>query len=189
MISTPETECSAVLDACVLVPAALCDTLLRLAEEPAMYRPFWSEQIMDEMTKALQTKIHRSEKEAEYRRRKMNEAFPGAMVRIPPRLIRAVQCIPDPDDRHVLAAAVMARANTIVTQNTKHFPKDCLEEYGVVCLTADEFLVQQYQLNPQLVLDKVDDQAIGISKDRAFVVSSLRGTVREFCKLLEQHAR
>jgi predicted nucleic acid-binding protein len=140
---------------------------------------------MDEMTKALQTKIHRSEKEATYRRRKMNEAFPEATVRIPPSLIRAVQCIPDPDDRHVLAAAVMVHANMIVTQNTKHFPKDCLEEYGVVCRTADEFLVQLYQLNPQLVLDKLDDQAIGISEDRAFVISSLKGTVGEFCKLLD----
>jgi hypothetical protein len=81
----------------------------------------------------------------------------------------------------------MARANTIVTQNTKHFPKDCLEKYGVLCQSADDFLVHQYHLCPQLVLDKMDDQAIGISKDRAYVVASLRGTVGQFCKLLEQH--
>jgi predicted nucleic acid-binding protein len=187
MIFTQENEYSAVLDACVLVPMSLCDTLLRLAEEPAMYRPLWSEQIMAEMVKALRTKLHRTAAEAEHRRQKMNESFPEAMVRVPPDLLKAVECIPDPDDRHVLAAAIMARANTIVTQNTKHFPKDCPEKYGVLCQTADDFLVHQYHLCPQLVLDKIDDQAMGISKDRAYVVASLRGTVGEFCKLLEQH--
>src|SRR5271163_3237027 len=70
MIFTQENEYSAVLDACVLVPAALCDTLLRLAEEPAMHRPLWSEQIMAEMIKALRTKIHRTEVEARSRQQK-----------------------------------------------------------------------------------------------------------------------
>ncbi len=60
MIFTPGNDYSAVLDACVLVPMALCDLLLRLAEEPAMYRPLWSEQILTEMAKALKTKLHRS---------------------------------------------------------------------------------------------------------------------------------
>jgi predicted nucleic acid-binding protein len=187
MIFTQENEYSAVLDACVLVPASLCDALLRLAEEPAMYRPLWSEQIMAEMVKALRTKIHRTEAEAKYRRQKMTESFPEAMVKVPSDLLKAVECIPDPNDRHVLAAAIMARANTIVTQNTKHFPKTCVEQFGVLCETADDFLVHQYHLCPQLVLDKIDDQAIGISKDRAYIVASLRGSVSQFCKLLEQH--
>ena len=54
----------------------------------------------------------------------MIQAFPEAMVSVPPELLRAVECIPDEEDRHVLAAAIMARADTIVTQNTKHFPKE-----------------------------------------------------------------
>jgi predicted nucleic acid-binding protein len=187
MIFTQENEYSAVLDACVLVPASLCDTLLRLAEEPAMYRPLWSEQILAEMIKALKTKIHRTDAEAKYRQKKMNDSFPEALVRVPPDLLKAVGCIPDPDDRHVLAAAIMARANTIVTQNTKHFPKECLESFGVLCQNADDFLVHQYHLCPQLVLDKLDDQGIGIGQDRAYVVASLRGSAVNFCKLIEQH--
>jgi hypothetical protein len=102
-------------------------------------------------------------------------------------LLKAIDCIPDPDDRHVLAAAIVAHANTIVTQNIKHFPKECLKDYGVLCQTADEFLRHQYHLDPQLVLDKIDDQGIGIGKDRAYVVSSLRLSAPEFCKLLEKH--
>ena len=128
MIFTQENEYSAVLDACVLVPAALNDFLLRLAEEPAMYRPLWSEQELTEMTMAMRTKLHRTVAEVTWRKDQMCEAFPEAMVTVPTELLRAAECVPDENDRHVLAAAIMARANTIVTQNTKHFPKEILKQ-------------------------------------------------------------
>jgi predicted nucleic acid-binding protein len=186
MIFTPGNDYSAVLDACVLVPAALCDTLLRLAEEPAMYRPFWSEEILAEMAKALKAKLNRTAPEIAYRRQQMNAAFPEAMVTVPPDLIRAVECIPDESDRHVLAAAIMARAEVIVTQNTKHFPRPCVESYGVHCQTADEFLIQQFRLSEQLVLDKLDDQAAGISRDRTYVIHSLKQCAPGFAALLQE---
>ena len=99
MIFTPGSDYSAVLDACVLVPMALCDLLLRLAEEPALYRPLWSERILTEMTKALKTKLHRSSEEVAWRRQQMKEAFPEAMVTVPSALLKAVECIPDKNDR------------------------------------------------------------------------------------------
>ncbi len=188
MIFTQENEYSAVLDACVLVPASLCDLLLRLAEEPAMYRPLWSEQIMAEMAKALKTKLHKTNGQIAYRRQQMNAAFPEAMVSTPPALAKAIDCIPDEKDRHVLATAIVAHANVVVTQNTKHFPKDCLEEYGVLCQKADDFLIHQYHLREQLVLDKLDDQGAGISRDRRYVISSLKKSAPGFAKLLEEHS-
>ncbi len=150
-----------------------------------MYRPLWSEQIIAEMTKTLRMKLKRTAAAAEHRRKQMIAAFPEAMVTVPPELLRAVECIPDKDDRHVLAAAIMARANAIVTQNTKHFPKECLEKYGVLCQTADDFLIHQYHLGEQLILDKLDDQGAGISQNRAFVISSLRTSVPRFVSLVE----
>ena len=152
-----------------------------------MYRPLWSEQILAEMARTLQAKLGRSAEDVAWRRQQMNEAFSEAMVTVPQPLLKAVECIPDKNDRHVLAAAIMARANTIVTQNTKHFPKDCLEEYGVLCQTADDFLIHQYHLCPQLVLDKLDDQGAGISQSRAFVVGSLKKSVPKFCVIVEMH--
>jgi predicted nucleic acid-binding protein len=187
MIFTQENEYSAVLDACVLVPMALCDFLLRLAEERAMYRPLWSEQILTEMARALETKLGRTPKETAWRQKHMNLAFPEALVAVPPELLLAVECIPDKDDRHVLAAAIAAHANTIVTQNTKHFPKECLEKYGVLCQTADDFLIHQYHLCPQLILDKLDDQGAGISQNRAFVVASLKNSAPKFCEFVKAH--
>ncbi len=141
---------------------------------------------MAEMARALRSKLHRTAAEVSYRRQEMNKAFPEASVRFPAALVNGIDCLPDRDDRHVLAAAIMAHANVIVTQNTRHFPKDCLKEYGVLCQTADDFLMDQYRLWGQGVLDKLDDQAAGISKDRGYVISSLRKAVPGFVRLLEE---
>jgi predicted nucleic acid-binding protein len=187
MIFTQENEYSAVLDACVLVPAALCDTLLRLAEEPAMYRPLWSEHVLAEMAQVLKTKIGRTHEEIAHKQRQMNRAFPEAIVTVPKSLARSLDCIPDEGDKPVLATAIMAHANVIVTQNTRHFPKECIDEYGVLCQTADDFLIHQYHLRSQVVLDKLDDQAAGISKDRAYVIGSLKRSAPAFAKLIEEH--
>ena len=184
MISIQESECVAVLDACVLVPMALCDTLLRLAEDPASYRPVWSQPIMQELARALRTKLHRSAAQIEYRLKQMNAAFPEAIIKVPAALIKAAECIPDKSDRHVLAAAIAAHANVIVTQNTRHFPVKCLAEYDITSLTADDFLVDRYYLSRQIVIDKLDDQAVAISKDRAFIISNLKLAAPKFAKLL-----
>ncbi len=186
MISTRENEYCAVLDACVLVPAALCDVLLRLAEEPAMHRPRWSDGILSEMASALRSKLGRTAAEVSYRRRQMNAAFPEAMVQVPDGLIRGIEGIPDEGDRHVLAAAIVAHADVIVTQNIKHFPKACLEGYGLLCQTADDFLVHQFHRNIGLVLDKIDDQAAAIGKDRRYVISSLKRSVPQLASLIEE---
>jgi hypothetical protein len=53
MILTPDNEYSVVLDACVLAPMPLCDTLLRLAEEPGLYRPLWGEEILREVSDTI----------------------------------------------------------------------------------------------------------------------------------------
>jgi len=187
MIFTQENEYSAVLDACVLVPAVLCDTLLRLAEEPAMYRPLWSQHIMTEMARALETKLHRTAAEISYRQSEMNKAFPEAMVCVPPSLTRALDCIPDEEDKPVLATAIMGHANVIVTQNTKHFPKGCIDAYGILCHTADDFLIHQFTLCGQVVLDKLDDQAAAITKDRSYVIEGLRRCAPGFVQRIEEY--
>ena len=187
MIFTQENEYSVVLDACVLIPMALCDCLLRLAEEPAMYRPLWSEAILKEVAKSLKEDLKRTPAEISWRLDQMRLAFPEAMVTVPKELLKGVECIPDPGDRHVLAAAVLAHANAIVSQNRKHFPADCLARFGVVCQSADDFLVHQYHLSWEIVLEKLDAQATGIGQSRAVVIANLKQSAPEFCKLLAAH--
>src|SRR5438876_5553777 len=137
MILTPDNEYAAVLDACVLVPMPLCDTLLRLAEDPAFYRPLWSEEILREVGDVLEKKFGYTQQQRSRRLTAMREAFPEALVSIPKGLPETFDCGADPDDRHVLAAAVRGQANAIITHNIKHFPQKCLDEYAVLCQTPD----------------------------------------------------
>jgi len=189
MILAWGTDDCAVLDACVLVPMALCGLLLRLAEDPAMYRPIWSEHIMVELSRVLKSKLNCRDEQISYRRQEMKRAFPEAMVTVPSALLDALTCIPDQHDRPVLAVAVIAHAGTIVTQNLRRFPKDCLDQFGVRCETAEEFLIRQFSANEQPVLDKLDDQSAAIARDRAFVLASLKRSVPTFVEKLQKHLR
>jgi len=172
MILTPDNEYAAVLDACVLYPMPLCDTLLRLAEEPAFYRPIWSEEILCEVSRTLIGQGY-SEEQAKRRLRAMKEAFPEAMVDIPREIISGVSAsLPDKKDCHVLAAAILSHANTVVTQNTRDFPNDCRDKYGILCQNADDFLIHQYWLGPEQVLEKLDYQAAHRKKERAALLAA-----------------
>jgi hypothetical protein len=91
MILTPNNEYCVVLDACVLIPMPLCDTLLRSAEEPSFFRIAWSRQIMDEVQKALVgPRFGYSAEQVERRIRLMNAAFPEAFHEVPQNLIDSI---------------------------------------------------------------------------------------------------
>lgn len=185
MISAQDNEYVALLDACVLVPMPLCDTLLRVAEEPAFYRPLWSEEILREVGDALEKKLHRSPIQVRRRLMHMRKAFPEASVDVPADLIQAMVCLPDPNDRHVLAAAIGGNANAIITVNTRHFPAECLEPYGIECQAPDEFLMHQFHLDPEQMLEKLDGQSSNIGKDRRYIIERLRVMVPKFAALVE----
>lgn len=152
------TRFSALLDACVLVPAALADTLLRVAELN-LYRPLWSARILDETVAAIE-EVHPDLPAGAARRRadRMDRAFQDASVSGWEGLLPALG-LPDPDDVHVLAAAIVGRADIIVTLNLKDFPQTLLESYEIEVIGPDEFLLDQLDLAPDLVLEAVRRQA------------------------------
>lgn len=166
MISNQDNEYAALLDACVLVPMCLCDTLLRLAEDPAMYRPLWSSEILQEVGDALESKIKASPQQRKRPIEQMDAAFPEASVQPAACLANSPTGIPDEKDRHVLAAAIAGHAQVIVTNNVKHFPQSYLSQFDILCHSADDFLIHQFHLNRSLVLDKLDGQAVKIHRQR-----------------------
>lgn len=174
-----------VLDACVLVPMPLCDTLLRLAEEPASYRPLWSEQILLEVGDVLEKKLKRTAFQRQQRLQSMRSAFPDSEVDVPSDLAEAITCIPDPNDRHVVAAAISGSADAIVTFNMRHFPPECIRRYGLSCQTPDQFLVRQFHLAPELTLEKLDSQAAALGKERSFITQRLQKMVTSFAALVD----
>jgi hypothetical protein len=145
-----------VLDACVLVPQSLCDLLLRLAEEPRLYRPVWTAEIMEEAHRALTQRIPKKwpKASADRWRAAITLAFPEANVASPTALIAKVTN--HPGDRHVLAAAIMAGSQEIVTSNLRHFRAEALAPWKIKALSPDEFLLELYSLNPANVMHKVD---------------------------------
>jgi predicted nucleic acid-binding protein len=186
MILTQENEYAAVLDSSVLVPMPLCDTLLRLAEEPAMYRPLWSDQILLEVGTVLERDFGYSAEQRKRRIDAMVQAFPEASKSIPTCLPSSFDGIPDENDRHVLAAAIRGQANAIVTNNLKHFPPDFLQQFDILVQNPDDFLIHQFHLNPAEVLEKLDAQASGIRKSRPAIIQLLRPMVPNFVGLVER---
>jgi predicted nucleic acid-binding protein len=185
MILTNDNEYAVVLDACVLAPMPLADTLLRLAEEPALYRIVWTEQLLHEIGGAL-TKMGRTQAQIERRLTFMRNFFPEAMLDLPHEIADAIPCLPDPKDKHVVAAALIGHANAIITLNTKHFPEECLSRYNLLCQTPDEFLVHQYHLNPEVVLEKLDAQATGIKHERQDILNRLREKAPMFVEMVQK---
>ena len=185
MILNQDNEYAALLDACVLVPMCLCDALLRLAEDPAMYRPLWSSEILREVGDALESKIRLTPQQRQRRITKMNEAFPEASIQPAACLAESLHGIPDENDRHVLAAAISGHAHVIVTSNTKDFPSAYLAQFDILCRSPDEFLIHQFHLNRTLVLDKLDGQAVNIQRQLKDVLSTLKLVAPKFAALAE----
>ena len=184
MILTQDNEYCVVPDACVLMPMPLCDTFLRAAEEPAFFRFAWSEQILEEVRRGLQgPKFSYSEQQVQRRLHAMQASFPEATVRFPAEMVDGIVGLPDPNDRHVVAAAMQARANSIVTENVRDFPVDVLSRYGLTVLSADEFFVHQFHLDPSTMLEKLDRQAAVIKRQRNEILLLLEPTTPTFCEL------
>jgi len=146
-----------VLDACVLVNAALRDTLLRLAEPPHLYLPRWSQDIMQETRRTLEIRLHLTSAQTAHLTKELENHFADAWVEGYEALIPAMSN--HPKDRHVLAAAVRCGAQTIVTFNLKDFPADALAHWNVEARSPDEFLIHQYHLQPEVVIEKIKEQA------------------------------
>ena len=146
------------LDACALVPIVLADTLLRVAER-GLYRPLWSERILAEAQGAI-LGIHPDIEAATVARRfnDMEAAFDDAMVMGWEDLEETIS-LPDPDDRHVVAAAIRGGAQAIVTSNVADFPSDALAAFDLEAVHPDDFLLDQLDLSPVVVQNVVREQA------------------------------
>lgn len=171
---------AAVLDANVLVPSALCDTLLRLAAD-GFYRPLWSEQILTEVEHAiLRVRPGLEPVRVSGRIDAMRTAFIDANV-AGWREVAAGLDLPDPDDRHVLAAAIAGGAQAIVTFNVKDFPEERLAARGIEARHPDAFLLDQLDLAPSGMLEVLVRQAADLSQPAVDLAGLLNSLAR--CQL------
>ena len=134
------------LDANALYPFWMRDSLLRFAEA-GLFRARWSAHILEEWREALLRSKPQLASSIDSQIAAMARAFPEACIQGYDDLIQSLN-LPDPDDRHVLAAAIVAGAEHIVTQNIKDFPPEALGLYGLEAVTADDFLASVFELYP-----------------------------------------
>ena len=137
-----------ILDACVLYPAPLRDILLSCAQQ-GLYKPKWTEAIQDEWQRnLLKNRPDLRKHQLVSTSKAMSAAFPEALVVHYEKLIAALS-LPDPDDTHVLAAAIRTNADLIVTFNLKDFPHDIVAEFDIEVQHPDVFLTNLFELNPE----------------------------------------
>ncbi|MCH8530925.1 MAG: PIN domain-containing protein [Saccharospirillum sp.] len=137
-----------VLDACVLYPAPLRDALMRLALTD-LFKARWTDHIHDEWITALLRDQKHNRPALERIKTLMDQHIRDAKVTHYEPLIDALN-LPDPNDRHVLAAAIRCGADAIVTLNLKDFPEDILQPYGIGAIHPDDFLLYQIDMAPTL---------------------------------------
>jgi len=130
MIST------ALFDANVLFGARLRSLLMELAMS-GLFRARWSADIHREWMQAVSEKRGISIGQLNATRLAMDEAVPDGCVTGYEDLIAAL-ALPDPNDRHVLAAAIRCGANVIVTFNAADFPFEAIKEHGIETMHPDE---------------------------------------------------
>jgi predicted nucleic acid-binding protein len=141
---------TAIYDACVLYPAPLRDLLLRLAMTE-LFRARWTDQIHDEwIGGVLRNRQDITAEQLDRTRQLMNQAVPDCLVTGYEELIDNLS-LPDPDDRHVLAAAIRCQAGVIVTFNLDDFPTDIIGRYGIEAQHPDEFIGHLLDLDPAAV--------------------------------------
>ncbi|HRF59562.1 MAG TPA: PIN domain-containing protein [Fimbriimonadaceae bacterium] len=168
------------MDACVLAEAAVSDLLLRLADEPRLLLPRWSDSIWEETRRTWIERLELPESVAESRIRAAQTAFPEADVTGFESLID--RCANHPEDRHVLAAAIHARADAIVTFNVKDFPAVALDPWGVEAVHPSALLLLLYDLDPGVVTNVLHAMAGKAKRTMPEMLGRLAWCVEPFIK-------
>jgi predicted nucleic acid-binding protein len=143
-----------------------------------LFKARWTTTIHDEwMRNVLKNRPDLTRERLEYTRQRMDLSVPDALVKNYQALSSSLT-LPDPDDRHVLAAAIHAKADTIVTINLRHFPKARLEPYNLKAQHPDDFAMRLVGMNASAVFQAIMEQQQSLKKPAK--------TMEEFLETLEQ---
>ena len=155
----------AVFDACILYPFHLRNIIVQAAVD-RLVEARWTDEIHNEWIRNLAADAPAIPLERlQATRRLMNDVLPGATVIGYEDLISTVN-LPDPDDRHVVAAAIAAGASVILTWNLRDFPATALKKYGLRRQTPDTFLAELYDQAPDLTVGSLANARRNLNKSR-----------------------
>jgi hypothetical protein len=159
------------LDACVLANFGVCDLLLRLAERPRQYLPVWSDAVLEEVYRVQTEKLGWPKDLADSFRTEIGNHFPEARSANYEHLLPAVTN--EKKDRHVLAAAIHARASVILTFNLRDFPDEALEPWTVTAIHPQDYLLTLYEMDSPQVVSRIAAIAAKRKEDQEDVLMRL----------------
>ncbi len=146
-----------VYDACILYPAPLRDLLMWLALSD-LFQAKWTEQIHQEwISNVLKNRPDLTLTQLNRTKNLMNSHVRDALVSNYEDLIPTLT-LPDPNDRHVLATAIKAKAQLIITFNLKDFPSSILKNYQIEAITPDDFVLELIDINEKAVIQAANQQ-------------------------------
>ena len=160
---TEAAPVTAFLDANVLYLALLRSILLRLALAD-LYRPLWSDAVHEEWIAALLRNRPELDRARLLRTRALMEAHLTQAMVTGYEPLMASLTLPDPDDRHVLAAAIHGNANTIVTMNVRDFPASALAAYDITTTHPDVFLRTLIERDPIEATTALRDDRLSLTR-------------------------
>jgi predicted nucleic acid-binding protein len=133
-----------------------CRDLLFRVARAGLVQAKWSEDILDELVRSLARRGIGTPEGRERLRGLVANSVADCMVTGYKPLIESVT-LPDPDDRHVVAAAIRSKAQLIVTTNMKDFPRDALEPWDLEARTPDDFLMDLIDIDAWIVYSCVQE--------------------------------
>lgn len=180
-----------VLDANVLYSAFLRDLLLSLFAAK-LYEAKWTDEINAEWVEHLLANrpgVNRGDLERTVQL--MNQINPSPLVDNYQEIVERLG-LPDPDDRHVLAAAIASKASKIVTWNLKDFPAQIVEGFGIAAQTPDAFISGLIADDPAAVVQVLHGMRERLKRPSMDVVAFLealtRNRLQQTRTALERHA-
>jgi len=179
-----------VYDACVLYPFHTRNLLVQFGVE-RLVQPRWTDVIHDEWIRNLAAASPAIPIERLYKVRDlMNRVLPSADVRGYEYQIASLH-LPDPDDRHVVAAGIMASATQIITWNIRDFPANILSEHGLQAQTPDAFLMELYGQIPEAVVATTAKARQNLRRNpappAAFLEALKRQGLSRFFEAMQRH--
>jgi len=147
-----------VYDASALYPNAQRDLLIRIAQA-GLVQAKWTTEIIEEMARArLRRKPDLDPARLDRLKALINHSVPDCLVFGYQQLIEGLK-LPDPDYRHILAAAIHSGAQVIVTANVRDFPADDLADFNIEAKTPDDFVLDQIGIDDRVIFACVQDIA------------------------------
>jgi hypothetical protein len=180
-----------VYDANVLYPFHLRNLLIQCAVD-RLVAARWTDEIHEEWIRALTANVATLDRDRLLRTRDlMNRALPEANVTGYARHLPGIT-LPDPNDRHVVAAAVECGASLIVTWNTKDFPARGLRPHGLRKQSPDAFLLALREAAPDAMIEAARNARRNLTKScrtaSEFIEALRRQKVVRFAKVLGEHS-